>query len=186
MLKRLLGLSGRSNRITVDALYGEIVAAARQPAFYADWRVPDTPLGRYEMVALHMFLVLHRLRAETGEPRAVAQELTDEFFKEVEHSIRELGVGDMGVPKRMKKLAGMFYGRTASYDAALQARDGAALAAALARNIRPDAAAWEHAGALAGYVMAACDALATVDGASICRGAFHFPASAARVGEKAA
>jgi cytochrome b pre-mRNA-processing protein 3 len=177
MLKRLFGFPGRSNRMVVDALYGEIVAAARQPVLYAQWNVPDTPLGRYEMMALHLFLLLHRLRAEEGPVREVAQELTDEFFKDVEHSIRELGVGDMGVPKRMKKLARMFYGRVGAYDAALAGDDTAALAAALARNVRPDAESWPQAADLAGYALAARDALAlqSVDGFVAGRLAFPRP-----------
>jgi cytochrome b pre-mRNA-processing protein 3 len=175
MLKRLFGFPSRSNRMVVDALYGEIVAAARQPVLYSDWDVPDTPLGRYEMMALHLFLLLHRLRAEKGPVRDVAQELTDEFFKEVEHSIRELGVGDMGVPKRMKKLARMFYGRVGAYDAALNANDAAALAAALARNVRPDAESWPQAADLAAYAFAARDALARQPAETFVSGSLAFP-----------
>jgi len=175
MLKRLFGFPSRSNRIVVDALYGEIVAAARQPVLYSAWQVPDTPLGRYEMVALHLFLLLHRLRGEEGPVRAVAQELTDEFFKEVEHSIRELGVGDMGVPKRMKKLARMFYGRVGAYDAALDGDDADALAAALARNVRPDAEAWPQAASLARYAFAARDALAGQPAEAFVAGRLSFP-----------
>lgn len=175
MLKRLFGFSGRSNRLVVQALYGEIVAAARQPLLYSDWGVPDTPLGRYEMMALHLFLLLHRLRREEGVVRDVAQELTDEFFKEVEHSIRELGVGDMGVPKRMKKLARMFYGRVGAYDAALDADDSAALAAALTRNVRPEVESWPQSAELAGYVFAARDALAQQETEAFVTGRLNFP-----------
>jgi cytochrome b pre-mRNA-processing protein 3 len=152
MLSRLFGRPKSGSRAVLDALYGEIVAAARQPAFYADWQVPDTPLGRFEMVSLHVFLVLRRLRGGTSP---LAQELTDEFFKDVDHSIRELGVGDMGVPKRMKKLARMFYGRVASYDAALDAGDLDALAAALQRNVMPTVEHWPHAAQMAAYVVSA-------------------------------
>lgn len=183
MLKRLFGIPDRANPAVVDALYGEIVAAARQPVLYADWHVPDTPLGRYEMMALHLFLLLHRLRGEKGALRDVAQELTDTFFREVEHSIRELGVGDLGVPKRMKKLAGMFYGRVGAYEASLDAADPAALAAALARNVRPQAAAWPESAALAGYVAAAREALARQSSANIGAGNLRFPP--ARHGEAA-
>ncbi len=177
MLRRLFGLPNRSNRLVVDALYGEIVAAARQPLLYSEWQVPDTPLGRYEMMALHLFLLLHRLRAEQGAARDVAQELTDEFFKEVEHSIRELGIGDMGVPKRMKKLARMFYGRVGAYDAALDADDATALAAALTRNIRPDTDAWPQAQSLAAYVFAARDALAGQPAEGFVAGRLAFPSA---------
>lgn len=83
--------------------------------FYAQFQVPDTPLGRYEMLSLHIFLALHRMRGENRALADLAQEIADEFFKDVDHSLRELGIGDQGVPKRMKKLARMFYGRVAAY-----------------------------------------------------------------------
>lgn len=182
MFKRLFGLAPRPDPSVVDALYDRIVAAARQPAFYAQWDVPDTPLGRFEMVALHVFLFLHRLRGVEGEAHDIAQQLTDDFFKEVEHSIRELGVGDMGVPKRMKKLAGMFYGRAAAYGAALDADDRAALAAALARNVRPGVEAWPQATDLAAYVFDARDGLDAQALPAICAGRISFPAAGEAAG----
>jgi len=124
MFQRLFGRERNANRAITEALYAQIVAAARQTVFYSDWNVPDTPLGRFEMLSLHMFLFQHRLRGEEGVAQEVAQVLIDEFFLDVEHSLRELGVGDVGVPKRMKKLAKMFYGRTAAYDDALERGDG--------------------------------------------------------------
>jgi cytochrome b pre-mRNA-processing protein 3 len=154
MFSRLFGRRKSGNREVVDAVYGEIVAAARQPVFYAQWGVPDTPLGRYEMLSAHLFLVLRRLREATPAGKALAQDLTDEFFKDVEHSIRELGIGDAGVPKRMKKLARMFYGRVAAYDSALAGDDEAALAAALQRNVRADAQEWAGARPLAASLAA--------------------------------
>ena len=174
MFQRLFGGRERNRTIT-DALYAEIVAAARQPEFYSDWNVPDTPLGRFEMLSLHMFLLQHRLRGESGTIREIAQVLTDDFFTEVEHSLRELGIGDMGVPKRMKKLARMFYGRTTAYADALERGDADALRAALARNIRPDAADWPEAASLATYVMAAEKVLAGQDLDKIGSGSVRFP-----------
>src|SRR5690606_8642713 len=182
----LFGFASRPGRQAVDALYETIVAAARQPIPYAEWQVPDTPIGRFEMISLHMFLLLHRLRGEAGASRDIAQQLTDEFFKEVEHSIRELGIGDLGVPKRMKKLARMYYGRAAAYEAALDAHDAPALAAALARNIRPDAAQWPESGELARYVMRVRDALAAQATAAICRGEAVFPSAADAARQEAA
>lgn len=175
MLRRLLRLGRDPNRAIKDALYSRIVAAARQPAFYSDWNVPDTPLGRFEMLSLHMFLFLHRLRGEQGAARALAQDLTDDFFTDVDHSLRELGIGDMGVPKRMKKLARMFYGRAAAYGAALDAGDRVAMAGALARNVRPDAADWAEASALAAYALAARAALAGQSSEAMLAGAIAFP-----------
>jgi hypothetical protein len=88
MFKRFFGAGRAANRKITDRLYEQIVAAARQPALYADWGVPDTPLGRFEMVALHMFLVLHRLRGEAGAAREIAQDLTE--------VLAALGVGGRG------------------------------------------------------------------------------------------
>jgi cytochrome b pre-mRNA-processing protein 3 len=152
------------------------VAAARQPVFYSDWKVPDTPLGRFEMLSLHMFLFQHRMHAEAGASWDIAQILIDDFFEDVDHSLRELGIGDMGIPKRMKKLAKMYYGRTAAYDDALQRSDREALIAALARNIRPDAASWPEAADLADYVAGAVKTLAAQDSETIRAGSVTFPA----------
>lgn len=140
-------------------VYETIVAAARQKRFYAQFQVPDTPLGRYEMLSLHVFLALHRMKGENKALGDLAQDIADEFFKDVDHSLRELGIGDQGVPKRMKKLARMFYGRVAAYGAALDANDADALAAALTRNIRPDLEFWPHANHLSEYVLACRDRL---------------------------
>lgn len=175
MFQRLFGRERHANRAITDALYAQIVAAARQTVFYSHWNVPDTPLGRFEMLSLHMFLVQHRLRGEDGVAQEIAQVLIDEFFLDVDHSLRELGIGDVGVPKRMKKLAKMFYGRTAAYDDALQRNDLEDLIAALARNIRPDAANWPQASQLADYVADACKQLAAQPTESIVAGTAAFP-----------
>jgi cytochrome b pre-mRNA-processing protein 3 len=178
MFKRIFGVGRAANRKITDGLYEQIVAAARQPALYADWGVPDTPLGRFEMVALHMFLVLHRLRGEAGAARDVAQDLTDTFFTDVEHSIRELGIGDLGVPKRMKKLSRMFYGRAVSYGDAVDRGDSVALAAALGRNVRPDDKSWGEAASLGDYALAAHRGLAAQGLSALTAGHIGFPLAA--------
>jgi cytochrome b pre-mRNA-processing protein 3 len=176
MFRRLFGSKSRINRSITDALYAEIVAAARQPVLYSNWNSPDTPLGRFEMLALHMFLFQHRMRDETGPRREIAQILIDEFFSDVEHSLRELGIGDMGVPKRMKKFGRMFYGRTAAYADALERDDREALAAALSRNIRPDSKdEWPESVDLAAYVIEADKALLAQDVSAIEAGKIRFP-----------
>lgn len=177
MFQRLLGRERRANRAIVDALYATIVAAARQPHFYSDWGVPDTPLGRFEMLSLHVFLFLHRLRSETGTAVEIAQEVVDFFFLDVDHSLRELGIGDAGVPKRMKKLARMFYGRTGSYSESLDAGDRSAFAAALGRNIMPETADWPGSLPLAVYAFAANEALAGQQTAAIASGVVEFPSA---------
>jgi cytochrome b pre-mRNA-processing protein 3 len=101
---------------------------------------PDTVIGRFEMITIHLVLVS---APHGGRPvplfMGLAQEVLEAFFEDVDHSIRELGIGDTGVPKRMKKFARMFYGRANSYGEALEAADQTALAEALSRNIYPDA-----------------------------------------------
>ncbi|PHP66888.1 ubiquinol-cytochrome C chaperone [Zhengella mangrovi] len=175
MFASLFSRKARVNHDLTDGLYGQIVAAARQPHFYAAWDVPDTPLGRFEMIGLHMFLFLRRTRGHEGHLAAISQDVTDVFFKEVDHSLRELGIGDTSVPKRMKKLARMYFGRLESYEHAVATRDEPALAAALKRNIRPDAAEWPAAASLAAYVLAAEDALAGQPDEAIQGGRVAFP-----------
>lgn len=175
MFQSLFGRARAANRKIADDIYGAIVAAARQEVFYSHWQVPDSPLGRFEMLSLHMFLFQHRMRDNAGGPRELSQLLIDDFFLDVDHSLRELGIGDMGVPKRMKKLARMFYGRTASYAAALESGDRAALAAALARNVRPGVSDWPEADALADYVVEADAWLGAAALDDILAGKLDFP-----------
>ncbi|HEV2506892.1 MAG TPA: ubiquinol-cytochrome C chaperone family protein [Mesorhizobium sp.] len=178
MFQRLFGRERHANRAIVEALYAQIVAAARQTFFYSHWNVPDTPLGRFEMLSLHMFLFQHRLHGESGVPAELAQTLIDEFFTDVDHSLRELGISDVGVPKRMKKLAKMYYGRTAAYADALGRDDKNDLAASLSRNVRPDVADWPEAPDLAAYVLRARETLALQSSEAICLGELAFPAAA--------
>ena len=135
---RLFGFGNKSDPKIVDALYESIVAAARQPFFYSSFGVPDTPLGRFEVLSAHMALILRVSRKADQRVKDVVQVLNEEFFKDVDHSLRELGIGDAGVPKRMKKLISMFYGRVDAYVTAIDAGDQTALTAALERNIAPD------------------------------------------------
>jgi cytochrome b pre-mRNA-processing protein 3 len=162
------------SRAVTDRLYAEIVAAARQPLLYAAYNVPDTPLGRFEMLSLHVFLILHRLRAEEGAAKEVAQELTDEFFLDVDHSLRELGIGDHGIPRRVKKLGRMFYGRAVAYGRAIDEGDRAGLAASLKRNVRPDTESWPEAEQLADYALAAWKRVAGAATDAFASGSFRF------------
>ncbi|MDR7038140.1 cytochrome b pre-mRNA-processing protein 3 [Methylobacterium sp. BE186] len=153
---------GDDRRATIRQLHARINEASRQVGLYARLGVPDTVEGRFECLSLHVILVLRRLNALPPPAADVAQDLVNSVFLQLDASLRELGVGDFGVPKRMKKLGAAFYGRAAGYDAALDADDQAALAAALARNVlgreEPGAAA-----GLAAYVRAANAGLARAD-----------------------
>jgi cytochrome b pre-mRNA-processing protein 3 len=161
MIGRLFRRGGDRDAV-IRALHARIIAAARAPGLYTDLGVPDTIEGRFEALCLHAILVLRRLRRLPDPAPEVAQELVDSVFRQLDASLREMGIGDFGVPKRMKKLAQSFYGRAAAYEPGLDARDAGALAQPLARNVM----AVEDAGAargLADYVLAAERALAEAD-----------------------
>jgi cytochrome b pre-mRNA-processing protein 3 len=118
--------------------YDALTRAARNPAFFESMNVPDTVMGRFEMLSITLILYFRRTATAGDQVKAIAQEVVEAFFEDLDHSMRELGIGDNGVPKRMKKLAGMFYGRLDSYARALEANDMDALEAALRRNIHPE------------------------------------------------
>lgn len=100
-------------------LYGMVVAAARQPAFYGPGRVPDTPEGRFELVALHLFLLAERLTSEKPQGEDLARHLIEAFVTDMDDCMREMGVGDLTVPKRVKRAAAVFYERSGAYRGAL-------------------------------------------------------------------
>ena len=112
----------RRNREIVEATYKALTMRARRPVLFIDGGVEDTVMGRFESVCLELFLFLRRCR-EDSALSAFTQDLVDHFITDVEHSIRELGVGDPSVPKRMRKLAGYFYERVAVYDKAMDDAD---------------------------------------------------------------
>src|SRR5919198_5479991 len=119
----ILPLFRRPPKPTITALYGAIVAQARTPRFYEDYAVPDTVLGRFDMVLLHAVLVLRRLRAGEARDGAPAQELSqglfDAFCRDMDHNLREMGISDQGVPREMRRVGEAFYGRAQAYDVAL-------------------------------------------------------------------
>jgi cytochrome b pre-mRNA-processing protein 3 len=122
-------------RVIIETLYQRMAAASRHPLLYERLGVPDTVEGRFESLTLHLILVLRRLRELPNPADQVAQDLVDTFFRHLDHSLRELAVGDLAVPKRMKKLAEAFNGRSRAYDAALQQPDDSELAKTLQRNV---------------------------------------------------
>jgi cytochrome b pre-mRNA-processing protein 3 len=125
----------KAPRSSVRAVYGQIVAAARRPKPYAEWGVPDTVDGRYDMIVLHAVLVLDRLGDDGAAAQSLAQGLTDEIFADMDRSLREMGVGDLSVGKKVRRMAEVFYGRARAYGAPLRARDAGDLAEALYRNV---------------------------------------------------
>jgi cytochrome b pre-mRNA-processing protein 3 len=172
---RFFGRKRVHSELIVTRTYETIVAAARQPVLFSGWKVPDTALGRFESLSLHMILFLHRTQNASLSTKSLAQEVVEAFFKDVDHSLRELGIADAGVPKRMKKLAKMFYGRAVSYDSALNSDDSAAMQDASTRNIRPDVSNWPQADNLANYIFEVRKSLVDQADAVIETGDLHFP-----------
>ena len=116
------------------AAYTSIVEHARAPEFFLRLEVPDTLDGRFEMIALHMFLVLNRLKAEHDTTSEFSQALFDAMFADLDRGLREMGASDMGVGKRVKEMATGFYGRIAAYEKGLEG-DDQTLSEALKRNL---------------------------------------------------
>ncbi|MEI2301552.1 ubiquinol-cytochrome C chaperone family protein [Ensifer sp. MJa1] len=168
------------NTTIVERQYALLTSAARQPYLYTDLDVPDTVMGRFEMLSAMLILYFRRTRASARPGQEIAQEIIDAFFEDVDHSIRELGVGDAGVPKKMKKLASMYYGRLEAYATALEEKDGVALAAALRRNFHPDGGdAAPTMDALAAYLLAVEAQLVDVDEAVVEAGQLRIPPAGA-------
>jgi cytochrome b pre-mRNA-processing protein 3 len=176
---------------TIGVLYGTIVAQARRPVFYLEFGVPDTAEGRFDILVLHLALFCHRLARESGEAErdghgvrqhpsqalnhSLSQGVFDLFCRDMDHSLREMGVGDLTVPKKMHKLGEAFYGRLKAYERALAAPRDDELASALARNVLGQAAISACALRLAAYVRAAADKLDTVPAADLATGLLGFP-----------
>lgn len=161
MIARLFRRSSARSQ-AVMTLHGRINDASRAPGLYTRLGVPDSVEGRFECLTLHVVLVLRRLHQLPPPAADVAQDLVNSVFLQLDASLREMGVGDFGVPKRMKKLGAAFYGRAEGYDAALDGGDEAALALALARNVIGVEGA-EAGRGLARYVRAADASLAGAD-----------------------
>jgi cytochrome b pre-mRNA-processing protein 3 len=162
------------------ALYGEAVAAARQPVFFAGFGVPDTLDGRFDLVSLHTALLVCRI-ARDADPRAkdLAQAVFDAMFADMDVNLREMGVGDLAVGKRVKRMWEAFHGRAQAYDTALRAGDRPGLEAALARNVWRGEAPDGAAARLAAVAWAADAALAAIPFAQLAAGRAAFPPVAA-------
>ena len=132
ILNRLFGDSQLTRRATT--LYSAVVTQARQVPFYRDLGVPDTVDGRFELIVLHAVLALRRLHQEGADGDELGQAMFDVLIDDMDRSLREMGVGDLGVGWRVKAMGEAFYGRAGAYEAALDDDDGA-LVEALARNL---------------------------------------------------
>jgi len=142
------------------ALYVRCVEQSRAPALYAELGAPDTVEGRFEIYSLHVVLLLDRLRAQGEAAAEVSQGLFDTYVKSLDHALREMGVGDLSVGRKMRKLGEAFYGRCKSYEAAFQALpDEGPLQALVIRTVYAEADA-APAPRLVAYVLAQRAALA--------------------------
>jgi cytochrome b pre-mRNA-processing protein 3 len=166
---------GRARRAAASALYLRLVAQARDPYLFESLAVPDTREGRLEAVLLHAMLVMRRLQRE-GEPgRRLAQALFNLMFADIDRHMREWGVGDLSVGKRVKAVAQSFYAQAGAAEPALAARDADALAPVLARNVyEADPGAPSRAGDLAAYLLAQAAWHAALPGAALLAGEATF------------
>ena len=179
----------RHHNRNIHGLYGAIVAQARLTTFYTRYGVSDSVDGRFELIVLHVVLVLRRLGGEQtagprqgsptqGSPRAAAhigQQLFDVFCRDLDDNLREMGVGDLAVPRKMRTFGEAFYGRQAAYGAALGAADDRELEKALARNIFGLAETDENAARLARYARAAVESLSGEAEDALLAGKVMFP-----------
>ena len=158
---------------TIEAIYGMIVTQAREPIFYRDLGVPDTVNGRFDLLLLHLWLLLWRLRAAQGGPE-LSQALFDRFCEDMDDNLREMGVGDQTVPKRMRAFGEAFYGRVQAYNQAIDAGTEA-LAQAICKNIL-NGSGLDQGRRLAAYAVAADADLGQTGDPELLQGSFRFPA----------
>lgn len=173
----LLGLFTRKpHERAAFELYGAAVAQARQPVFFETLGVPDTLDGRFDLVSLHNGLLVCRITRDS-DPRAkdLGQAVFDAMFADMDVNLREMGVGDLAVGKRVKRMWEAFHGRAHAYDQALRANDVAGLTDALARNVWRGAAPERAPAQLAAIVAAADAALAAQPFEALVKGRVAFP-----------
>ena len=189
----------RDDRRKAGEIYGAVVAQSRNPSFYLAFGVPDALVGRYEMIALHMSLVLDRLAAADIGDEELRRALVERFVTDMDDAMRELGVGDMSVPRNVKKAAAGLYERGVAYrdsvrgqmarsdmenahgdalEAALSQYVYAAPPASQASNPSPQivpADAGRHINSLGRYVRHLADHLASIPGTVLREGHISFP-----------
>ncbi len=171
--------SWRRNGTSAAKLYVAIVAQARLPAFYQGFGVPDTLEGRFLILSLHLFAVLHRIKAEGPAARGLARDLTSRFGTDMETVLRETGVGDLSIPKTMRSLAASSAALLQTYEEALGAGEDV-LAGAIADALPSKQSGSEAAARrLAHYLQVALDLLRRQNFAQLGAGEVIFPAAAA-------
>lgn len=162
------------SRPPVLKAYDRIVTQARQPVFYVDFEVADTVQGRFDLILLHLVLVLRSVRVHPEGP-AFAQDLFDLFVRDMDRSLREMGVGDISIAKKMKKVGQAFYGRAQRYEEALETLSVDALSEAVARNIYDRDTVSLASRRLAFYGFAAAAGLKDLEPSRLLAGEAEFP-----------
>ncbi len=119
-----------------EKIYDAIVAQSRNPAFYLRFGVPDTLSGRFDMLVIHMFMVLQNLRLAGKEGELLGREVVEAFIREMDSMVRDLGVSEDQVPAEVRRIAGLFYGQILIYAQAAEKEDTAALAEAVWKSFR--------------------------------------------------
>lgn len=166
-------LRRNSHRGAAARAYASVVAQARRPEFFTAYGVPDTLDGRFELVCLHAFFYLHRLKGQ-ADAAAVGQMFFDTMFADFDRSLREIGTGDLSVGRQVTRMAEAFYGRIRAYEEGL-AGDDAALAAALARNLYGTAPPGPaQLGRIVAYMRREAERLAGVPAAALIAGTIEF------------
>lgn len=173
---QVFGLFGRrsENEDAAMELYRSVVEQARDPYFYAELGVPDTPDGRFDMILMHAFLLLQRIKSEGSETEKLGQAFFDLMFDDMDKNLREMGAGDVGISHRIKDMAKAFYGRIAAYEEGLRG-SAQELDEAIGRNVFRNAdVATEHPSNLATYMRAQVAALVDNATADIVAGRLEF------------
>ncbi|SDG94083.1 ubiquinol-cytochrome C chaperone family protein [Roseospirillum parvum] len=169
----------RAIREAADRLYAAVVAQARQPGFYTVCGVADTLDGRFDMIALHATLVMHRLKGRGAAAGVVSQALYDRLFVDMDQSLREMGVGDMSIARKVKRMSAAFSGRLAAYDAALSETIDGPLSDVLFRNLyrSAESVSAEQVARVAAYARQSVRHLETQPLDALLAGEVDFPAA---------
>jgi cytochrome b pre-mRNA-processing protein 3 len=166
----------KTKAATATDIYGRLVTQARQRAFYAELGVPDTPEGRLELVMLHVVLMLRRLATEGESAAVLARSLTETFVRDMDDCLREMGVGDLTVAKKVKQAAAALFDRNRDYGAALERPDRAALSDLLTHHLLGGATGTGHPHRIADYAMSSAAGLSALSLSDIAGGRFQFAA----------
>jgi cytochrome b pre-mRNA-processing protein 3 len=174
MLTRLILWRDRQQK--ARSLYGSIVTQARSRAFYAHWGVPDTAEGRFEMIVLHLVIVLQRLGHEGQAGQRLARALTEAFAVDLDDNLREMTVGDLAVPRHVKRAVGALHERHVSYGAALADADDGPLTAALQSRLQAvGASRGLEAGRICAYIRQVSHRLDLLPGPEVLAGRIAWP-----------